>query len=227
MKDFRALLNEWNQLLREDEENSFTREERWFLRFGDPRKVSGTVSMIHDPGVTQDKEEYFYSPEGPRLQQYEKGISAYFVNGEPSPERVSFRVGVGIQTFRSQLSGFLFDRLLTGDVWIFKAVPTGTFGTDDEPLVDKDSINSVTKTDADIFVAADVGMPEFRVFDLLDPWDLKSEHDMGVHEFFGKNVGREELESYLENLYSKFTTPQQKRAIDGIKEVWEEELEEM
>ena len=82
------------------------RQEQWFLRFGDPRSVSKNVSMIHDPGVLQDEEEYFYSPEGKRLQQYEKGISAYRLTNPPN-EKITFIVPIGIKTFASQLGGFL------------------------------------------------------------------------------------------------------------------------
>lgn len=223
-KRFKVLLEGWNHFISESEEDPS--QEQWFLRFGDPRKLDRNTSMIHDAGVLQDEEEYFYSPEGKRLQQYEKGISAYRLSGTPG-EKITFVAPIGIRTFRAQLGGFLLGRMIYGDIYVFKAIPTGTYGTDDEPLVIKDSINSVQKVgDAELYVSEDVGKPEFNLYELLDPWELKSYHDMGAEEFFKRKVNREDVEKYCDKLISHFKDPKQIQAIEKVKNMWLEEIEE-
>jgi len=204
-----------------------------YLRFGDPRKVKGGVSVVHDPYAYAYAEEpalaaFEPGETAPRLQS-EAGISAYPVVLE-EPERIVFRIGNGMGTFSRQLGGFLMDRLMGSDIWIFKArrIP-GAVGTDDEPLINAATVRRPQQIIADnLYVTSlDTGDPSVdasraeKLTDLLDPWDLMGYHDMGYNEFFKrKDVSREEIEAYISRLRVRFTRPEQVRKINEIEESW-------
>jgi len=204
-----------------------------YLRFGDPRKVAGGVSVIHDPYAYAYAEEpalaAFEPGETPPRLRSEAGISAYPVVLE-EPGRIVFRIGNGMRTFSHQLGDFLMDRLMEDDIWIFKArrIP-GAMGTDDEPLIDADTVRRPQQITADnLYVTAlDTGDPSRdasraeKLTDLLVPWDLMAYHDMGYNEFFKrKDVSREEIEAYIARLRVKFTRPEQVRKINELEESW-------
>jgi hypothetical protein len=218
------------ELLREMQSSNSASE---FLRFGDPRAVKGGVSVIHDPYAYAYAEEpglNVFEPgeSSPRLRS-EAGISAYpIVSDEPG--HIVFRVSNGIGTFSRQLSGFLMKRLMNDDIWIFKAreIP-GARGTDDEPLIDAGTIRSPQRIRAEeVWVTAldtgdqqrDAARAE-KMLDLLDPWELMSYHDMSYDEFFKRRtVSREEIETYIANLRSRFRVPDQVRKIDEVEQSW-------
>jgi hypothetical protein len=210
-----------------------------YLRFGDPRKVAGGVSVIHDPYAYAYAEEpalaAFEPGETPPRLRSEAGISAYPVVLE-EPGRIVFRIGNGMGTFSRQLGDFLMDRLMEDDIWIFKArrIP-GAMGTDDEPLIDADTVKRPLKITADdLYVTAlDTGDPSRdasraeKLTDLLVPWDLMAYHDMGYNEFFKrKDVSREEIEAYIARLRVRFTRPEQVRKINELEESWLAEWDE-
>ncbi len=210
-----------------------------YLRFGDPRKVAGGVSVIHDPYAYAYAEEpalaAFVPGETPPRLRSEAGISAYPVVLE-EPGRIVFRIGNGIGTFSRQLGDFLMDRLMEDDIWIFKArrIP-GVMGTDDEPLIDADTVKRPLKITADVLYVTDLdtGDPSRdasraeKLTDLLIPWDLMAYHDMGYSEFFKrKDVSREEIEVYIARLRVKFTRPEHVRKINELEESWLSEWDE-
>lgn len=210
-----------------------------YIRFGDPRNVAGGVSVIHDPYAYAYAEEpalasFEPGETAPRLQS-EAGISAYPVVLE-EPERIVFRIGNGVGTFSRQLGGFLVDRLMSDDIWIFKArrIP-GAVGTDDEPLIDADTVRRPQQITADILyvTSLDTGDPSRdasraeKLTELLVPWDLMAYHDMGYNEFFKrKGVSREEIEAYISRLRARFTHPEQVRKINELEESWLAEWDE-
>jgi hypothetical protein len=209
---------------------------RRFLRFGNPKSVARGVSVIHDPEVTEYIEEpalrTFEPGVAPPTQKFEKGISAYAVVLE-APDKVVFRAPIGVRTFTRQLGGFLSDRLMRDDVWIFsgKRVP-GAVGTDGEPLIDASSVRSVKPielkslwvTDLDTGDPTADSAPAARVLDIVDPWEIWSQHDMGYNEFFRReDVTLNEIKSYLSKLREKFTAPAQARKIDKIESMWLEQ----
>jgi hypothetical protein len=204
-----------------------------FLRFGDPRQVKGGRSVIHDPYAYAYSEEpalgSFEPGESPPRLQSEVGVSAYPVVSD-EPGRIVFRIGNGMGTFSRQLGGFLMKRLMNEDVWIFSAsrIP-GALGADDEPLVDAKTIRSPQRIRTeDVWVTMlDSGDPQRdaaraeRMLDLLDPWELMSYHDMSYDEFFKRRtVSREEIETYIADLRSRFRVPDQVRRIDEVEQSW-------
>lgn len=204
-----------------------------FLRFGDPRTVKGGVSVIHDPHAYAHSEEpgltaFEPGEDSPHLRS-EAGVSAYPVVSE-DPDRVVLRVGNGVGAFSRQLGGFLMDRLMADDIWIFKARRIlWVMGTDDEPLIDASTIRRPLRIAADdLYVTAlDTGDPARdasraeKLTDLISPWDLMSYHDMGYNEFFKTtDITREEIEDYINRLRERFTTPGQIRKIDEVEESW-------
>lgn len=202
-----------------------------FLRFGDPRKVEGGVSVIHDPYAYAYSEEpalFAFEPgESPPSLKSEKGISAYSVVSE-SPEKIIFKIGVGLGTFQGQLGGFLWKRMIKEDIWIFsgRQIP-GAFGADDEPLVDSKTVKNVKQVGLrNLWVIDYYSKSEKKLSDVVDSRDLASWHDMGYDEFLGKGVSREEIAEYIASLKSKFTTKDQIEAIEEIEGFWNAQWEE-
>ena len=108
-------------------------------------------------------------------------------------------------------------------------------GTDDEPLIDADTVRRTQQITADnLYVTAlDTGDPSRdasraeKLTDLLVPWDLMAYHDMGYSEFFKrKDVSREEIEAYIARLRVRFTRPEQVRKINNLEESWLAEWDE-
>ena len=197
----------------------------YFLRFGDPTKVSSETSMIHDPEVEQDREEYFYNPEGPKLQQYEKGISAYPIL-KISSDKVVFNVPLGYASFRNQLSGFLLERLLSGDIYIFKGKKilnkdgTSAVGTDNEPLIQKSTISDVKRIPHSQIYIEENG--EHNVYDMLKPIDLK------MHFIYGfPHIGNteKEIREYFANIKQKFSNPDSISMLEEAEKLYIQELE--
>jgi hypothetical protein len=202
-----------------------------FLRFGDPRKVEGGVSVIHDPYAYAYSEEpalFAFEPgESPPSLKSEKGISAYSVVSE-SPEKIIFKIGVGLGTFQGQLGGFLWKRMIKEDIWIFsgRQIP-GAFGADDEPLVDSKTVKNVKQVGLrNLWVIDDYSKSEKKLSDVVDSRDLASSHDMGYDEFLGKGVSKKEIDEYIASLKSKFTTKDQIEAIEEIEGFWNAQWEE-
>jgi len=201
----------------------------YFLRFGDPTKVSTETSMIHDPGVEQDKAEYSYDPDGPRLQQYEKGISAYPVL-KISSDKVVFSVPLGFRTFKTQLNNFLFDRLFSGDIYIFKAQKilnkdgTSALGTDNEPLIQKSTISHVQRISHSEIYMEENG--EHRIFDMIDPWELKHHFNTGYDDFFKRKITKKELDEYFNKISSSFRNPKLIDVLKNAKIEFEEQMRE-
>jgi hypothetical protein len=207
-----------------------------FLRFGNPKSVARGVSVIHDPEVIEYSEEpalrTFEPGVAPPSQKFEKGISAYSVVLE-TPDKVVFRAPIGVREFSRQLGGFLSDRLMRDDVWIFSGRRVrGAVGTDGEPLIDASSVRSVKPiglknlwvTDLDTGDVTADSASASRVLDIVDPWEIWSQHDMGYNEFFHReDVTLDELKSYILKLREKFTVPAQARKIDEIESMWLEQ----
>lgn len=197
-----------------------------FFRFGDPRKMKGDVSVIHNPEVYAYMEEpalYSHDPDFSRNTRSEAGVSAYPVVYQ-SGDVITFQVGNGIGAFSRQLGGFLFDRLMNGDTWIFQArrVPSMARGTDDEPLINGSTIKNVRRVSTmNLHVTENSFGNGKRLLDLLDPWDLGSYLDMGYNEFFKtKHVSREKIMDLIDGLRSRFTTPRQLRVITDTEAIW-------
>lgn len=212
---------------------------RKFIRFGDPRNVPRGISMIHDPDLLAYSEEpglFVWQPgASPPRQKFEQGISAYPVVASTT-DKIVFRAPIGIRAFIRQLDGFLFDRFMNNDVWIFtgQRVPN-VVGTDDEPLVKKETITSTKKIDTDLLWVTDLDTGDANVdaasaqkmLDIVDPWTIWSRHDMGYDEFFRrKNVTLAEIEKYILNLRKKFVIPKQIQKIDMIERLWLDQWEE-
>lgn len=199
-----------------------------FLRFGDPTKVTSETSMIHNPEVEQGIEQS-YDPDGPQLQQYEAGISAYSVLSL-SPNKVVFNVPIGYRSFKNQINNFLFDRLLNGDIYIFKGQKitnkNGEFvvGTDGEPLIKKTTISNVQKIPHSEIYIEENG--EHRIFDMVEPWDLWHHFDSGYDEFFKKKITKQELDQYFDKLFSIFKQPKLISVLQKAKNQFEEQMAE-
>lgn len=205
---------------------------RAFLRFGDPRSVKGGVSVIHDPEAYAYAEEpglYGLDSDVPRNLRSEVGISAYPVISI-SPERVVLRVANGVGTFSRQLSGFLLERVIGDDAWLFQGrAVAGVRGTDGEPLIDSQTIKGVRRvptahlwvTDLDTEDPARDASRAERLLDILDPWDLAAHHDMGYDEFFKrKDMTRQEIEDYVSGLRARFATDGQRAKLDVLERDW-------
>jgi len=193
-----------------------------FLRFGDPRKVKSSGSMIHDPTV--DLEYLVPDADGPPLQRYESGISVYPVI-EASSSRVIFRAPIGADMFFSQLGGFLLSRLVESEIYIFNAVPTGKLGTDDEPLIDKKSITNVRRINHRNILVTERDLM-WNIFDKTKPDNLRWHHDMGYDEYFGSQVSMDEMNAHFEELEEKFTNPEQLRVLEAFRRIWAQQIEE-
>lgn len=195
----------------------------WWLRFGDPRKVA--TSKIHDPNYDDYAEEpalYAFVPdEGPPMQRYEQGVSVYPVL-QTKPD-VVFSVPVGLRVFSNQMAGFLLNRVMEDSVWLFRAQRIyGVVGTDGEPLVAAKTVADVRKISAsEIYVTdRETAAGARRLLDLLDPWEIKSHHDMGYDEFFKRRVSLKELQAYMARLRAMFVTAPQQKALDAVEEMW-------
>lgn len=222
------------RIIREEllSEASSRQPVRTFLRFGDPRSVKGGVSVVHDPEAYAYAEEpglYGLDSDVPRNLRSEAGISAYPVISI-SPERVVLRVANGVGTFSRQLGGFLLDRVIGDDAWLFQGrAVAGVRGTDGEPLIDAQTIKGVRQvptahlwvTDLDTDDPARDASRAERLLDLLDPWDLAAHHDMGYDEFFKrKGMTRQEIEDYVSGQRARFTTDGQRAKLDALERDW-------
>lgn len=234
MTGVRITESQLRQIIREEllSEASSRQPVRTFLRFGDPRVVKGGVSVIHDPEAYAYAEEpglYGLDSDVPRNLRSEAGISAYPVISI-SPERVVLRVANGVGTFSRQLGGFLLDRVIGDDAWLFQGrAVAGVRGTDGEPLIDAQTIKGVRQvptahlwvTDLDTDDPARDASRAERLLDLLDPWDLAAHHDMGYDEFFKrKGMTRQEIEDYVSGLRARFTTDGQRAKLDALERDW-------
>lgn len=204
---------------------------RLYLRFGDPRRVEGGRSVIHDPDAIAQAEEpalWMPDPDGPPLQKYEKGVSAYSVV-ESGPQGVTFLAPS--HSFSGQVNGFLFDRIINDEAWLFRArqIP-GMWGTDDEPLIDGETIESPRRiSTGSLFRVATPGGPRSKLLDLVDPWDLRMHFDMGYDEFFKKRpeeISRGQIEELFGGLIDRFGLPKQQRALEEVRDMWLEQWEE-
>lgn len=202
-----------------------------FLRFGDPRAVKDGVSVIHDPLAYAYAEEpalYGIGDGESYNLRSEAGISAYPVVEDGNT--ITFKVGNGIGPFSGQLGNFLLDRLMAGDVWVFKArrIPSMELGTDSEPLIDGRTVKSVRKVDTSSLRVTDrsSGGGE-RLLDLLDPWDLDGYLNMGYNEFFKtQDIPREKITDFLGSLKARFSTPKQLKVLSEIEEIWLDDWDE-
>jgi hypothetical protein len=185
--------------------------------------------MIHDPEVELDEEEYAWKPEGRTHQKYEQGISAFYAT-EVGPDKVVFTPSDAFG--RSQLGGFLLDRLLSGDMYVFKAKLARdrqgypVRGTDGEPLVLKSSITNIERIPhTKIYVQ---GLNK-SIYDMLDPWDLRGHLDHGYAEYFntdGSVISYDMIENYIDTLASKFTDQKLLDVIAKTKTAWFEQKAE-
>jgi len=202
--------------------------KQYFLRFGDPKKVSSGVSMIHNPEVEYGIEQS-YDPDGPQLQAYESGISAYPVLNLSS-DKVVFDVPLGYKTFKTQINNFLFDRLLSGDIYTFKAQKvlkkdgTPALGTDGEPLLKKETISDVKRINHSEIYMNENG--EHRIFDMVEPWDLWHHFDAGYDEFFKRKITKQELNEYFNKLFVLFKKPELIALLKKAKNQFEEQMAE-
>jgi len=210
---------------------------RWYVRFGDPRTVKGGRSVIHDPEAYAYAEEpalyAFELGESPPRLQSEGGISAYEVLAFDG-DKVVARIPIGLVTFSRQMGGFLEERVLRDDAWVFQGREVGR-GTDGEPLVDASSIRGVrhvgTKNLWGTDRHGDAPPPSSwkRLLDLYDVWDLRHGHDMGYDEFFRKRASevlRRDITDYVDGLRSRFTTREQVAALDAIEASWLQQWDE-
>lgn len=196
-----------------------------FLRFGNPRAVKDGVSVIHDPIAYAYAEEpalYGIGDGESYNLRSEAGISAYPVVKDG--KTITFKVGNGIDPFSGQLGNFLLDRLMAGDVWVFKArrIPSMALGTDSEPLIDGSTVRSVRKVDTSSLRVTDRSSGgDVRLLDLLDPWDLDGYLNMGYNEFFKtQDIPREKITDFLGSLKVRFSTPKQLKVLEKIEEIW-------
>lgn len=202
-----------------------------YLRFGDPRAVEGGQSVIHDPYAYAHSEEpglWSPDPDGPPLQQHEKGVSAYAVVAR-QPRGITFLAPA--QNFKGQVNGFLFDRIVDDEAWIFsgRQIPD-TWGTDGEPLVDPTSITSPRRISTSIlWCVSQAGALPVRLLDLVDPWDLRMHYDSGYNEFLRRNpneIKREEIDEMFKDLLDRFSLPEQRRGLEKMWAMWIEQWEE-
>jgi|ETNvirnome_6_100_1030635.scaffolds.fasta_scaffold25550_3 hypothetical protein len=113
----KLLFENWRRYLKEGG------EKKKFLRFGDPQISWGGYSKIHDPKVGEDYEVLSIDDfmAGPAFQKYEEGISAYRVE-EYSSDKVVFYAPVGVYTWARQAKGFLLERIIKQEIYVFEAV---------------------------------------------------------------------------------------------------------
>lgn len=217
----KKILNEWKNFIKEQV------EEKTYLRFGDPSKVE-KVSMIHDPEVEYDKEMRYFSqdPDGPRLQRYESGISAYPVLLS-NEEKVVFTTPIGLRDFVGQVKGFLFERLLESDVYTFTAKQifdkkgNPVFGTDDEPLLDKGTVGNIKRiSNRELYVEEN---GEHNVFDMISPEDLKSHFIMGFPHIADTAEG---IKEYFFNMKQKFSKPESVAILEEAEKLYLEDFDE-
>ena len=199
-----------------------------YFRFGDPKKVKR--SKILNPFNSAISEEpMLYQGEvrdGDVHQQFEKGISSYLVLVE---DPTIVKIPIGLRNFRGQLSGFLLNRLMENECYIFKGISIG-YGTDGEPLVDSNSIYDVSKADLSNVYITDGEFKE-KLLDFLDPRTIYNQHDCGFFEFF-KNLSTgmdkdfllNENQKYFDKLKSKFVTQDQINILNSIKIEWDSEI---
>jgi hypothetical protein len=209
---------------------------RWYVRFGDPRTVKGGRSVIHDPEAYAFAEEpalYDFLGESPPRLQSEGGISSYEVLAFDG-DKVVARIPVGFVTFSGQVGGFLEERILRDNAWVFRGREVGR-GTDGEPLVDASSIHDVryvgTKNLWGTDRHDDAPPPSSwkRLLDLYDVRDMRHRHDMGYDEFFHKRASevlRKDITDYIDGLRSRFTTREQVKALDALEASWLEQYED-
>ena len=212
---------------------------RWYIRFGDPRKVEGGVSVVHDPEAYAYAEEpalrAFEPGDTPPSLRSEAGISAYDVLAR-GRERIVFHVPVGLWTFSGQMENFLEKRVMDDDVWLFRGRAKAAWGTDGEPLVDASTVRDVRRVGTKHLWVTErkehtTPSPSWkRMLDLFTAWELERFHDMGYNEFFRKkpkDVSRKEITDYIGALRARFITPEQVRALDNVETLWLQQWDEV
>ena len=183
----KLIFENWRKHLKE----SSSQGGEYFLRFGDPREVKNSV--IHDPRMEYERLSSDDWSSGRVHQKYEAGISAYPVlhYGE---DKVVFRAPVGLDTFAGQARGFLFDRLLNQEIYVFKADKLSKTGTDGEPLIIDNTIEDVQRIKhRNIYLGEEiwdekgekVTLRQYgNIFDLIRPYDIKFEYENSYEKFF-------------------------------------------
>lgn len=215
------------------ESKSDTDRSGVFLRWGDPRDVRSGRSIIHDPDADSYEDEPALwmgsGDDAPPRHQTEAGISAYPVI-DAGPGGITFRIGLPIDGFRSQLSGFLLDRVIGGSVWRFRGVPLqGAQGTDGEPLIDAASVRDVQHIPDVPLRAVDPDGHSADVVDLIDRLSLWGVLNTGYDEFFGRKptaISRSEIDHLFADLRRRLTTPRLDDVLDRAHAMWLEQWEE-
>lgn len=231
----KLIFENWRRHLKE---NSFQGGE-YFLRFGDPREVKNSV--IHDPRMEYERLSSDDWASGRVHQKYEAGISAYPVL-HYSEDKVVFRAPVGLDTFAGQAKGFLFDRLLNQDIYVFKADKLSKTGTDGEPLIIDDTIEDVQRIEhRNIYLGQIVWDGEKdtlrqykNIFDLIRPFDIADKYDNDYEKFFEspteKLLPPEEIkrkyQAEFDRLKQIFTTDEHRHAIEKQRTLYDEALED-
>ena len=209
----KLIFENWRKHLKENS----SQEGEYFLRFGDPREVKHSV--IHDPRAGYERLSSDDWSSGRVHQKYEAGISAYPVL-EYSEDKVVFRAPVGLDAFAGQARGFLFDRLLNQDIYVFKAEKLSKTGTDGEPLIIDNTIEDIQRIGhRNIYLGQIVWDGEKHtlrqyknIFDLIRPFDITDKYDNSYEEL--DELTPEELETKFNRLRQVFTTDKQQEAIN-------------
>ena len=234
----KLIFENWRKHLKE---NSSQEGER-FLRFGDPREVKNSV--IHDSEVGKERLSSDDWARGRVHQKYEAGISAYPVlhYGE---DKVVFEAPVGHHTFTVQLRGFLFNRLLDQEIYVFKAKKLSKTGTDGEPLIIDTTIEDVQRIKHRNIFLKDrfyndkdkTTKEEENIFDLIRPYDIQFEYENSYEKFFDydKHTAFEKLlppeevkkryQAEFDRLEQIFTTEGHEDVITEQRILYDEEFE--
>ena len=214
------------------------------MRFGDPREVKNSV--IHDPRMEYERLSSDDWSSGMVHQKYEAGISAYPVlhYGE---DKVVFEAPVGLDVFAGQAKGFLFDRLLNQEIYVFKADKLSKAGTDGEPLIIDNTIEDVQRIKhRNIYLGQEIWDEKEKkatliqyknIFDFIRPYDIKFEYENSYEKFFDydkhttidKLLPPEEVkkkyQAEFDRLKQIFPTEEHRKVIDEQITDYDEELE--